>query len=61
MRAARMVTPMLLCQPWEGGGGAPSLPGSQSLAMSLTCRKPQSHEGKSQVNLLLNSARSPPS
>lgn len=61
MTAARVVTPMLVCQPWEGGGGAPSPPGSQSLAMSLTRRKPHSHEGKSQVNLLLSSARSPPS
>lgn len=63
--AARVVTPRLVCLPREDCRWAPSPPGPQSWAVSLTFRRPQSH-GKKQNktrhgNLRLNLARPPPS
>lgn len=41
-----MVTPRLVCRPWEDCGWAPSPPWPQSWVVSLTFRRPQSHEKK---------------
>lgn len=58
-----MVMSRLVCHPWEDCGWAPSPPRPQSWVVSLTFRRPQSHEKKKQtrhVNLRLNLARPPP-
>ena len=41
-----MVMSRLVCHPWEDCGRAPSPPRPQSWVVSLTFRRPQSHEKK---------------